>query len=318
MKKSRILSFAIISMILLALTMGCSNQSTTPLSPIPPISQSNPEAVSFEKGGPNQSQLADSAIINPDDGGNLKIFGRNINNASFKIKKNSVFTPILMKLSKANEVCNIYKFEPLGMVLAQDVEIEIEYGNSPLPYGVNENDLQIFKDDNGVYTPLTSQVNKGRMIVFATTPTTGIYFLGAYDENGQLQKIEGEYGVRREKRINWRKGGKVSLGLGSYVEVPPYALNENTTIGIIATRETIQGISDAKAFAFTPHGTVFNVPVKLVLAWREMAGQTVQLWYDNPLTGQWELTNEGVWDLETCTVTLEIPHFSRYALAISR
>lgn len=87
---------------------------------------------------------------------------------------------------------------------------------------------------------------------------------------------------------------------------------------MIATRETILGRSDSKAFTFTPHGTVFNIPIRLVLNWNEFTGEPVELLYFNELTGEWEISAQGVWDESARTVTLELNHFSRYALAWSR
>jgi hypothetical protein len=306
-------------LILLFIAVGCSNQTTDPMSPIPKLSQRPADIGSVKHGWEGQgTRLYDSALVDSAEGTVLKIKGKNTNQADFKIREDNFSQPVFMELSKANVTTNHLILEPLGMALPEGVEITLEYGHSPLPDGVSEDDLRIFLDENGNYTPLNSTVNPTKMEVAATGYSTGIYFLGAFNANRQLKIIEGEYGVRREKLIRSNKGGQIALGLGSFVEIPKNALNQNTLIGIIASRETIQGTSETKAFAFTPHGTHFNIPVKIVLAWPEMVGQVVQLYYFNPTTNEWELTDAGVWDYKKATVTVEVRHFSRYAIAFSR
>ncbi|GAB4333072.1 MAG: hypothetical protein Kow0037_11190 [Calditrichia bacterium] len=296
------------------LGFGCSRE---PVSPLNSTAGEEISSTAFSKGG-WKNQLVDQKTVTPDQGETLKAFGMNMNFGFFKVKNNNVNQPTEVKLTKKSVVKNEYLVEPFGLTMPAGINIILSYDHSPLPMGVNETDLAVFLKKNGGYVRLASSVNKGRMEVSAVANETGEFVLGAYDCNGDLQIIEGEYGVRRERMINHKKGGRIALGYGSYVEIPKNALNNNTLIGIIATRETIRGTENGKAFAFTPHGTVFNIPITLVLSWEEMAGEPVDLYYHNEQTGEWELTSEGVWDYENHTVTLYVPHFSRYALAISR
>lgn len=287
-----------------------------------PVSATNQSAglpvydTNLSKAGNQGNRSSVGEMIYNANGGSLKIDGRNINGGKFKIeKKNFTTDSLYMTLTKKNQVSNRYVLKPKNLSLPQGVNITLDYDHSALPLNVNENDLQVFQKENGGFIGLRSRVNTRKMQVSAMGFSTGKYVLGAYATDGSFNIIEGEFGLRNEKTIRAGKKGKVTLGGGSYLEVPKGALNETTTIGIIATRETIRGISDSKMFTFTPHGTVFNKPVKLVMSWAELAGQSIQLLYFNEATGEWEQSGEGVWDYTNQTVTIYLYHFSRYAMA---
>lgn len=258
-------------------------------------------------------------IVTPDSGGTLKITGQNFNQASFNIAAGNVSVPTLMRLVKLGEISNTYHLEPFGMDLPVGVSITLDYGHSTLPLEVSESDLKVFQLVGDTYVPLASKVMKGKKMQVKTEEaySSGEYALGAYDAAGQLHLIEGEYGVRKEAWIQPKHGGTINLSGGSSLTIPGKSINQRTLIGIIATRATILGRSNAKAFAFTPHGTVFNKPATLVLSWRELEGAPVELFYFNELTGEWELSAKGVWDSDNRTVTLGLNHFSRYAVAWS-
>ncbi len=196
------------------------------------------------------------------------------------------------------------------------VRVELEYDHSAMPFGVAEKDLQIFQLEGDTYIPLSSRVQINKMCVSADVFCTGEFALGAYDIDGNLHLVEGEFGIRAENMINPKQGGDIKLGGGSYLKIPPKVLSERTLIGIIATRETVRDKSDSKAFTFTPHGTEFSKPVLLVLSRKEFAGTSITLYYFNEITNEWE-SGEGVWDENDRSVTLELYHFSRYALAHS-
>jgi len=76
---------------------------------------------------------------------------------------------------------------------------------------------------------------------------------------------------------------------------------------------------------FGPHGTTFHIPVLLNITavgldLREVNEETLDLYYDNPETGQWEkVVNEGIEILKSSgylrVLNAELPHFSRYAIA---
>ncbi len=303
----------IVTLILGVVLSGCSKSS--------PFQSTDVAANSTVAGmlgkEPTATAIYKDGVVTPDSGATFKITGKNINNATFKVLGGNVAADTPMRLVKLSETSNTYHLEPFGMSLPAGVHINLTYCHSPMPFGVAQQELQIFKLTDSDTIALPSRVNINHMEVKATAYESGEYALGAYDVDGRLQLIEGEYGVRKEDWINPKKGGVIQLGGGSELRIPKGALDERTLIGMIATRETIQGKSDSKAFTFTPHGTNFNVPIELVLSWREFDGQDVILYYFNEVTGEWEVNGQGVWDPASRTVTIRLHHFSRYALAHS-
>lgn len=293
------------------LIMGCTTENAQITGPenTPTLSSSVQEVIA--------TAIIKEAIVTP-DGGRLKITNINFNNADFVIQAGNVSDSLTMRLVKLSETSNTYHFEPFDMNMPSGVKIELEYDHSALPFGVSDDDLQVFQLAGAEYLPIESQVQKDEMTVSADIYSTGEFTLGAYDAEGDFHMIEGEYGLRKEAWIEPDQGGTIRLPGGSYLEIPEGAVRERTLIGMIATRETILGRSDSKAFTFTPHGTVFNIPIRLVLNWNEFAGEPVELLYFNEFTGEWEISAQGVWDESARTVTLELNHFSRYALAWSR
>ncbi len=266
---------------------------------------------------PTPTAIYKEGFIKPDSGGTLKINGKNFNEATFKVNGGNVSVETAMTLIKLSETSNMYHLTPFGMSLPAGVSMTLAYDHSAMPFGVTESDLKVFYLTDIDTVALVSQVKTNHMEVKAEALSSGEFALGAYDVNGKLQLIEGEFGLRNEDWINPKKGGVIKLGGGSKLCIPKGALNDRTLIGMIATRETIQGKGDSKAFTFTPHGTNFNVPVELVLSWREFDGEDIVLYYFNEMTGAWEINGQGVWDPASKTVTIQLHHFSRYALARS-
>lgn len=312
-KKVPIMMNTIIYTMALALAFGgCSKEST----PIAGPDASSSQSISLAKEATATAIVAVDTITSA-LGGKLKIHGQNINDGEFDVQPGNVDGDRIMHLVKLSETSNSYHFEPFGLDMPAGVRITLEYSNSAMPFGVLESDLKVFQLVGDSYVALDSRVQANKMEVRADAFSTGEFALGAYDVDGHLQIIEGEFGLRKEESINPKKGGTIKLGGGSELVIPKDALSEKTLIGVIATRETIMGKSDSKAFTFTPHGTVFNKPVTLVLSWKEYAGEPVELYYFNEFTEAWELTAAGVWDESNRTVTLELNHFSRYAVAWS-
>lgn len=73
---------------------------------------------------------------------------------------------------------------------------------------------------------------------------------------------------------------------------------------------------------FGPHGTQFNHPVKVVLSYksadlRGVVEENIRVYYFNHSTGYWEFIG-GDLDMKHKRITVELSHFSRYALAWSR
>lgn len=293
---------------------GCERQD--PISPVGEKQELTGNLISpvFFGKEPTPTARYKEAWVTPDSGAHIRINGKNINEASLNVHPGNVTDSLLMTFIKLSRTSNTYHVLPFGMDLPNGASLTLCYDHSAMPYGVSEDDLQIFYLTDTDTIPLPSHVKKRKMEVNTTIYHTGEFSLGAYDMDGKLQLIEGEFGLRKEDWINPKKGGTIRLGGGSKVVIPPNALNERTLIGIIATRKTIRGISDNKEFTFTPHGTQFNVPIKVVLSWEEFEGQNVTLYYFNEHTQQWEVSGEGVWDENNKTVTLFLYHFSRYAL----
>ena len=106
------------------------------------------------------------------------------------------------------------------------------------------------------------------------------------------------------------------------LDIPRYALNENKEIEItLETTELMGGV----AMTFSPHGTVFNTPAILNIEahgvdFTGVDPNSVNIFYDNPDTGQWEPMNRDdvIIDINAGTVTVvnaRLPHFSRYGVA---
>lgn len=314
--KSKLIYRQLAALMALVLLFGCSQDLTDPVSAVTPIQSAASRAqLAFNKEATATAIIQESVIAPL--GGRIKINGKNINEANFQIKPGNFADSTYMQLIKLSETSNSYHLKPFGLNLPESVAITLGYSHSALPNGVSETDLQVFQLVGEDYIALTSRVKTNHMEVNAQAYSSGEFALGAYDNHGTLHLIEGEYGLRAEDRIG-KNGGTINLGGGSKIEIPKGALDDRTNIGLIATRETLNGSSAAKGFTFTPHGTVFNKPILLELSWKELAGQVVELNYYNELTGEWEKTSQGSWDERNHTVTLEVHHFSRYAIAFSR
>ena len=116
----------------------------------------------------------------------------------------------------------------------------------------------------------------------------------------------------------------LNLGTAEVVaslNILPGALNEDKDISISVDDEQILG---DVYLTFGPHGTVFNTPALLNIEAHglDLSGfdpSTIQVYYDNTDTGNWELMqsshiivnqNEGYIKV----VDAQLPHFSRYAI----
>ena len=115
-----------------------------------------------------------------------------------------------------------------------------------------------------------------------------------------------------EKVIKAKDGGTLTLNRHTIV-IPPGALERDTRISI---SEPMPGyvLGD-----FGPDGIHFNKPVELSMTYQfiDLGGiqeDCLTIYWFNPETGTWFDLLAHV-DKETQTVTLEVDHYSRYALS---
>ncbi len=269
----------------------------------------------FDSG--NGEQIVVQRTVTDGSGVILRIRDKNMNDVEFDIPGQELADGMVVRMIKRNKTSNRIMLEPVNAQIKRGFNITMWYTHSAMPTNVSEKDLSVFqRQNNNFFVRLDSRVNTRKREVYSTGYSGGEYVLGAVDGNGKFHIVEGEFGIRVEETINPKKGGVIRLPGGSQLEIPKGALDKRTTIGMIAERKTILGKGEeAKVFTFTPHGTVFNTPIKLTLNWKEYAGEEITMFYYNESTGKWELYYDGVWDEQNKTVTLEIPHFSRYAMA---
>jgi hypothetical protein len=129
------------------------------------------------------------------------------------------------------------------------------------------------------------------------------------------------------KKSEWAvvaAGGISALGgqvAGSHytLDFPPNAIDSNLKV-LVRISEYSPAVLD---FELSPHGISFNVPVTLGVDYKGTNADPSSPHYDgsvpvffwfNPDTGVWE-EQPGVNDPESLQYTVELSHFSRYALA---
>ena len=115
-----------------------------------------------------------------------------------------------------------------------------------------------------------------------------------------------------EKVIKAKDGGTLTLNRHTIV-IPPGALERDTRISIA------QPMPGYVLGDFGPDGIHFNKPVELSMTYqfldlRGIAEDRLTIYWLNPETGTWFDLLAHV-DRETQTVTLEVDHYSRYALS---
>ncbi len=130
----------------------------------------------------------------------------------------------------------------------------------------------------------------------------------AFAENQADNTIEREYAT-----VDY---GTVS-GLKVKLDVMSCCLKENTELSMTLENQFLD-------MEFGPCGTVFEKPVRLNITavgldLSEVNEETLDLYYDNPDTGQWEkVVNEGIEIFKPSgylrVLNAELPHFSRYAV----
>ncbi len=155
----------------------------------------------------------------------------------------------------------------------------------------------------------------GRVVQSTTGPVTILGMDQAQKDGASLAKSEA-VDVHVEQFIDASEGGEIVLGNGdlgfSKIIFEPNALPEDMTISITYREdEYCEGI-------FEPHGTVFNVPVRIELSYlnadlTNVNEEELEVYYYNESTGLWEVVGGDV-DVPTKSVSVYLEHFSRYAI----
>lgn len=112
-------------------------------------------------------------------------------------------------------------------------------------------------------------------------------------------------------------------GLEINLKIPPYSIYTNTYISMSTNDEYLMG---DVYLTFGPHGTKFNPPALLNFkaSGLNLSGidpELVDIYYDNPLTGLWELMPSESITVDAVAgyievINAEFPHFSRYAIGM--
>jgi hypothetical protein len=114
-------------------------------------------------------------------------------------------------------------------------------------------------------------------------------------------------------------GGTVVTPSGASVEIPPWALSQDTTIGITAYVDGAEMNSVMKINGgadFQPDGLVFNAPVTITIPCRtSMApGDTFPLWLYNADLQQWEQTEfTATVSADGQSYSAQVTHFTIYS-----
>ncbi len=188
-------------------------------------------------------------------------------------------------------------------------------GNSPVTPEVEtiskQKGMHFIKLDDA----LTS-LNNGSLTVSAwVTEKDGgkleILHGAAFAEGQADTTIEGDY-----TKVGYGTVSNIKVEL----DVMPCCIKEDVELSMTLDDQCVD-------MEFGPHGTTFLVPIllnitALGLDLREVNEETLDLYYDNPETGQWEkVVNEGIEILKSSgylrVLNAELPHFSRYAVAWS-
>ena len=131
--------------------------------------------------------------------------------------------------------------------------------------------------------------------------------------------LQAQSGQRKDELLYNNSGG----GLRMNFYIPPYSLDQDTYISMEMDNERLMGEVN---LTFNPDGTVFNPPALLDI---EVSGldftgidpELVNIYYDNPDTGEWEIvpSKNIIIDTETGYILIddaEFIHFSRYAIGL--
>ena len=123
----------------------------------------------------------------------------------------------------------------------------------------------------------------------------------------------------KEELITVDEGGKIKLGDPqhgeSLIRIKEGAVSQDVLIRFFWESEGfLQG-----GVEFSPHGTTFNKPVKIILSYKDadldgINEKDIRIWYFNETDGTWELSG-GVVNTKKKHVKGYINHFSRYAVA---
>jgi hypothetical protein len=124
-------------------------------------------------------------------------------------------------------------------------------------------------------------------------------------------------GTALTRRIGPAGGELASADAKLFVNIPPGALKEETTIGIeMITRTNIAGVG--QSFRLTPHDVQFEKPVSLTYAFDAEADSVAMIetfgFAYQQANGVWKYVGANSYDLQDGTVTFKTTHFSDWSV----
>jgi hypothetical protein len=187
-------------------------------------------------------------------------------------------------------------------------------------------------EKNSPVAPLASSdvlVSKplGSSSIEAASDIGSIWIL--QDAQAGLAKVVGCDSLWHKKEyIKSSQGGLIEIGDlasgRSSIQFQQNALPKDTAVSMdrMHRRDIYDCQSLSFVFEFGPEGTVFLNTVTVTLSYRtaDLSGvpeDNLKIFYYNPIRNLWEYL-ESVVDKENKTITAELEHFSRYAIAFSR
>jgi hypothetical protein len=129
---------------------------------------------------------------------------------------------------------------------------------------------------------------------------------------------------QKKKYIKSSEGGSLEIGDSengrSSINFNEHALPQDTMISM-KRRNFGDDNNLPLVYEFGPEGTVFNNTVTVTLSYRDadlrgVPEDNLRIFYYNPVRNLWELKG-GIVDKVNKTVSAELQHFSRYAIAFS-
>lgn len=145
-----------------------------------------------------------------------------------------------------------------------------------------------------------------------------IYNIGLGSSDKQLV-LAAQVGQRLDEYQYNNAGGGLEINL----TIPPYSIYTDTYISMCTDDEYLMG---DVYLTFGPHGTLFNPPALLDFkaSGLNLTGidpDLVNIYYDNPITGLWELMPSESITIDVTAgyievINAEFSHFSRYAIGM--
>ncbi|MFQ5674309.1 MAG: hypothetical protein ACE5G1_00305 [bacterium] len=165
-----------------------------------------------------------------------------------------------------------------------------------------------------------ASLNKGKLNVSQlVTPEEGGRLVLFHGDAFKEYTNEEEAQIAEEDSLDILSFGKKS-GFFLSLNILPNSIKEPTKISLSMDKKSFD-------MQFGPHGTQFQTPalfnlIAVGLKLEKVNTETLDLYYDNPQTGQWERMETAIVRVSKERGALlirnaQIPHFSRYAVAWS-